>query len=75
MRRQKDGALENAPFFDPSDRLPGGGWLSTSEDLARFAAAVMSGKLVNPHDLEQMWNPHHSGRRRRLRSWLVDREP
>jgi CubicO group peptidase (beta-lactamase class C family) len=51
------GTLENAPAFDPSDRLPGGGWLSTSEDLVRFADAVMSGKLVLQAALEQMWTP------------------
>ena len=55
--KTKDEKLENAPFFDPSDRLPGGGWLSTSEDLARFAAAVMAGKLVASSDIEQMWKP------------------
>lgn len=49
--------MENAPLFDPSDRLPGGGWLSTSDDLARFAAAVMAGKLVALPDLEEMWKP------------------
>ncbi len=53
--KSKTGELENAPFFDPSDRLPGGGWLSTSEDLLRFAAAVMSGKLVDQETLQEMW--------------------
>lgn len=47
--------LENAPFFDPSDRVPGGGFLSTSEDLVRFAAAVMAGKLVPQATLDLMW--------------------
>jgi serine beta-lactamase-like protein LACTB, mitochondrial len=55
--KTKAGELENAPCFDPSDRLPGGGWLSTSEDLARFASAVMSGKLVTQEGLEEMWTP------------------
>jgi CubicO group peptidase (beta-lactamase class C family) len=55
--KAKEGTLENAPLFDPSDRLPGGGWLSTSEDLARFAAAVMAGKVVALPVLEEMWKP------------------
>jgi serine beta-lactamase-like protein LACTB, mitochondrial len=55
--KTKADALANAPFFDPSDRLPGGGWLSTSDDLANFAAAVMDGKLVPVSDLEEMWKP------------------
>ncbi len=55
--KTKAGNLENAPYFDPSDRLPGGGWLSTSDDLVRFASAVMSGKLVTPASLEEMWKP------------------
>jgi CubicO group peptidase (beta-lactamase class C family) len=53
--RTMSGEIENAPFFDPSDRLPGGGWLSTSDDLVRFAGAVMSGKLVDHETLQQMW--------------------
>jgi len=55
--KTKEGTLENAPLFDPSDRLPGGGWLSTSDDLARFAATVMAGKLVALPVLEEMWKP------------------
>ena len=56
----KTGDLENAPFFDPSDRIPGGGLLSTSEDLARFASAVMAAKLLTRDTLELMWTPQGS---------------
>lgn len=51
------GALQNAPFFDPSDRLPGGGFLSTAEDLTRFASVVMAERLVSRQTLQLMWTP------------------
>jgi CubicO group peptidase (beta-lactamase class C family) len=53
--KSKEGEIENAPYFDPSDRLPGGGWLSTSDDLVRFAAAVMAGRLVPKETLQIVW--------------------
>ena len=56
----KPGDLENAPFLDSSDRIPGGGFVSTAEDLVRFAAAVMSEKLVSRAMLEEMWKPTNS---------------
>lgn len=46
--RQPDGKVERAAFRDVSENLPAGGYLSTAEDLVRFADAFASGKLVTP---------------------------
>ncbi|HEX8734406.1 MAG TPA: serine hydrolase domain-containing protein [Pyrinomonadaceae bacterium] len=49
------GEIRNAPLHDTSIKIPGGGTVSTAEDLARFAAALNSGLLVKRETLEQMW--------------------
>ncbi|MEZ5057029.1 MAG: serine hydrolase domain-containing protein [Saprospiraceae bacterium] len=40
---------------DLSDRVPGGGFYSTAEDLLLFAKALMEGKLVSEKSITQMW--------------------
>jgi CubicO group peptidase (beta-lactamase class C family) len=54
-RKTQAGELENAPLHDTSIKIPAGGLVSTVEDLARFAIAVMNGTLVKQATLEQMW--------------------
>ena len=49
------GTVTNAPFFDSSDRIPGGGFVSTPEDLLRFVFALQSGKLMSSKTLDEMW--------------------
>ena len=49
------GKIVNAELHDTSMKIPGGGLLSTSSDLVRFASAVNSGKLLTSSSLEQMW--------------------
>jgi len=49
-----DGNVHNAALMDSSYKLPGGGWVSTAEDLARFAIAVESDLLLKRTTFEQM---------------------
>jgi serine beta-lactamase-like protein LACTB, mitochondrial len=46
--RGPDGSVLRADFRDVSENLPAGGWLATSEDLAKFAVAFARGKIVKP---------------------------
>jgi serine beta-lactamase-like protein LACTB, mitochondrial len=54
-RRTENGELQNSPFVDNSGKMPGGGFTSTVEDLARFAVAVQTAKLLKPETVKQMW--------------------
>jgi CubicO group peptidase (beta-lactamase class C family) len=47
--------IVNAPLHDTSMKIPGGGLLSTAEDLVRFAVATMEGKLLKRDTVEEMW--------------------
>jgi serine beta-lactamase-like protein LACTB, mitochondrial len=49
-----DGNYRNAILMDSSYKRPGGGWLSTAEDLARFAIGVETGRLLKPDTFRQM---------------------
>ncbi|HWZ63205.1 MAG TPA: serine hydrolase domain-containing protein [Steroidobacteraceae bacterium] len=52
-----DSQVQNAELMDSSYKIPGGGYVTTAEDLARFAQALLDGKLVKPATLAQMWTP------------------
>ncbi len=51
---QFDGNYRNANLMDSSYKLPGGGLLSTPEDMARFAIAVLNGTLIKPETFAEM---------------------
>ncbi len=53
--RIKAGALLNAQLHDTSMKVPGGGIASTAVDLAKFAIAMQTDKLVKPATRDQMW--------------------
>jgi CubicO group peptidase (beta-lactamase class C family) len=54
-RKTQSSEVQNAPLHDTSIKIPAGGLVSTAEDLARFAIAVNSGRLVKKETLERMW--------------------
>lgn len=49
------GELTNSPLADNSYKVPGGGFVSTAEDLARFAAALQAGRLLKRETSERMY--------------------
>ncbi|HZS04397.1 MAG TPA: serine hydrolase domain-containing protein [Blastocatellia bacterium] len=69
------GEVKAAPPLDTSGRLPGGGLVSTAEDLAKFAIALGEGKLLKKETLEQMWTRQKTRDGKPLESyglgWLV----
>ncbi|HEV2468147.1 MAG TPA: serine hydrolase domain-containing protein [Candidatus Sulfotelmatobacter sp.] len=56
-QKTKDGTVENADFLDSSYKIPGGGWLSSAVDMARFEVAVLHDKLLKPATRQLMWTP------------------
>ncbi len=52
-----DGQVKNASLMDSSYKIPGGGYVSTAEDMVRFAQALLAGKLLKPSTVAEMWLP------------------
>ena len=59
-RKTPSGAVENCALADTSNKIPGGGMVSTPEDLVKFANALMQGLLVKPETREQMYTPQQT---------------
>ncbi len=55
-----NGKVINAALMDSSYKIPGGGYVATAEDLARFGSAIMAGKLLKPETVTLMWTPQHT---------------
>jgi serine beta-lactamase-like protein LACTB len=51
------GVVRNADFLDSSYKIPGGGWLSSAEDMARFEVAVVDDRLIRRPTRNLMWTP------------------
>jgi CubicO group peptidase (beta-lactamase class C family) len=56
-RRSLDGSIENCALVDTSNKIPGGGMISTAEDLVRFAGAIERGELLKPSTRDLMFAP------------------
>jgi CubicO group peptidase (beta-lactamase class C family) len=51
---QLDGNYRNPVLMDSSYKIPGGGLISSAEDMARFAIAVENGLLIKPETFAEM---------------------
>jgi len=54
-QKTESGKVQNADFLDSSYKIPGGGWLSSAEDMARFEVAILNDKLVRRATRDLMW--------------------
>lgn len=58
--RGNNDALLNAPFVDNSYKWAGGGFLSTPEDLLRFANAHLTGDFLSDEALAMLFTPQRT---------------
>jgi serine beta-lactamase-like protein LACTB, mitochondrial len=56
-QKTESGTVQNADFLDSSYKIPGGGWLSSAEDMARFEVAILNDKLIKRATRDLMWTP------------------
>jgi serine beta-lactamase-like protein LACTB, mitochondrial len=55
--KDKSGIVHNAGVLDSSYKVPGGGLISSADDMARFEAAMLADKLVRRATRDLMWTP------------------
>ena len=55
--RDNAGFVVNAEFLDSSYKIPGGGWLSSADDMAQFEVAVLNDRLIRRATRDVMWTP------------------
>jgi serine beta-lactamase-like protein LACTB, mitochondrial len=55
--KDSSGQVVNADYQDSSYKIPGGGWLSSAEDMARFEIAMLNDKLLSRKTRDIMWTP------------------
>jgi len=47
----------NADLLDASYKIPGGGWLSSADDMANFEVAILADRLMKRATRDAMWTP------------------
>ena len=58
--KNKSGAVVNADLLDASYKIPGGGLLSSADDMARFEIAMLSDALLKRATRDVMWTPQEA---------------
>jgi serine beta-lactamase-like protein LACTB len=59
--QDKAGRIINADFLDSSYKVPGGGLLSSADDMARFEVAILDDQLLHRATRDAMWTPQKDG--------------
>jgi serine beta-lactamase-like protein LACTB len=59
--KDDSGAIMNADFLDSSYKIPGGGWLSSADDMAQFEVAMLNDHIVARSTRDLMWTPQKPG--------------
>jgi CubicO group peptidase (beta-lactamase class C family) len=55
--KDESGRVVNAELLDSSYKIPGGGWLSSADDMARFEVAMLHDQLMHRATRDVMWAP------------------
>ena len=55
--KDKAGAVRNAGVLDSSYKIPGGGLISSADDMALFEAAMLADKFVKRPTRDLLWTP------------------
>jgi CubicO group peptidase (beta-lactamase class C family) len=58
--QDQSGAVRNAGVLDSSYKIPGGGLISSADDMANFEAAILAAKLLKPETQEAMLTQQHT---------------
>ena len=53
--KDKSGIVRNAGVLDSSYKIPGGGIISSADDMAKFEAAILGDKLLKRSTRDLMW--------------------
>jgi serine beta-lactamase-like protein LACTB len=58
----EENKLWHAPNYGSSFKLAGAGYLSTAEDIARFASALLHGSFLKPATVEELFEPQRTAK-------------
>ncbi len=57
ISQTESGTVQNTDLLDSSYKIPGGGWLSSADDMAKFEVAILNDKLIKRTTRDLMWTP------------------
>src|SRR5260370_851236 len=76
--KNQSGKVVNAEFLDSSYKIPGGGWLSSAEDMARFEVAILGDQLIHRATRGVIWTPQKTADGSKIdyaQGWGTGHEP